>query len=194
MSGRKVVLYTLQSLDGAVDEPARYFASNPQPGQPPVFDAAMEDNEKAVTSTQDAVLLGRGMYEEWSGYWPMVENEPFADFINSVRKYVITSTSLTRHWANAAAVSGPMPDFVRELKSRPGGDIGVHGSITLAQSLLAARLVDELRLVVGPVAGCPGRRLFAGNDVRRLTLLNATATPSGALLLHYRVPPGGHSA
>lgn len=194
MSGRKIVLYTLMSLDGAVDEPARYFADDPPPGQPPVFDSAMQDNELAVTGTQDAVLLGRGMYDEWSSYWPKVDGDPFAPFINGVRKYVVTSTPLTTEWTNAERVIGPVQEFVRELTSRPGGDIGVHGSITLARSLLAAGLVDELRLVVGPVTGCPGRRLFAADDLQRLTLLNATPTPSGALLLAYRVPREGLAA
>jgi len=68
------------------------------------------------------------------------------------------------------------------------GDIGVHGSIQLAQSLLEAGLVDELRLVVGPAFGFTGRRLFPSTDVRRLELLSATPTPSGSVLLAYRVP------
>lgn len=77
---------------------------------------------------------------------------------------------------------------MRELKSRPGGDIGVHGSIQLAQSLLEAGLVDELQLVVGPAFGCTGRRLFAAVEGgRRLELLEATPTPSSSLLLAYRV-------
>jgi dihydrofolate reductase len=68
-------------------------------------------------------------------------------------------------------------------------DIGVHGSIQLARSLLGAGLVDELQLVVGPVFGLTGRRLFASTgDIRRLELLSATPTPSGSVLLAYRVP------
>jgi dihydrofolate reductase len=130
---RKVVLYTLMSLDGAVDDPAQYFSPDERPGQPPEFDAVMDENEERITSTQDTVLLGRGMFDEWVGYWPTVENQPFADFINRVKKYVVTSTPLTREWANAEAVEGPTPGLVRDLKARPGGDIGVHGSIALAQ-------------------------------------------------------------
>jgi dihydrofolate reductase len=86
-------------------------------------------------------------------------------------------------------VNGPLEDVVRDLTARPGGDIGVHGSITLAQSLLEADLVDELRLVVGPAFGFTGRRLFATiGQIRRLELLSTTATPSGTVLLAYRVP------
>ena len=185
---RKIVLYTLTSLDGAVDEPAAYFSPDPASGQPPEFDAVMEANEAAITGQQDTVLLGRGMYDEWSRYWPTVSDSQFADFINAVEKYVVTSTPLATDWANTEAVSGPLPELVGDLKARAGGDIGVHGSIRLAQSLLAAGLVDELRLVVGPVTGCPGRRLFPPDGgSRRLTLLDARTSPTGSLLLGYRV-------
>ena len=114
--------------------------------------------------------------------------QPFADFINSVKKYVVTSSPLTSEWHNAEAVAGPIEELVRDLKARPGGDIGVHGSIQLAQSMLAAGLVDELRLVVGPDVRLSGRRLFdAATSVRRLSLLEATPTPSGSVLLSYRL-------
>lgn len=184
---RKVVLYTLMSLDGAVDDPDRYFMPSEQPGQPPVFDSVMDDNEKQLTSGQDAVILGRHMYDEWSRYWPTVEHQPFAEFINSVKKYIVTSTPLTNGWHNCEAVQRPVAELVRDLTAEPGGDIGVHGSIQLAQSLLAAALVDELQLVVGPAFGFPGRRLFASaDDVRRLELRSARPTPSGSVLLAYR--------
>jgi dihydrofolate reductase len=186
---RKIVLYTLMSLDGDVDDPAGYFTPSPEPDRPPAFDPVMVDNEVKVTATQDAVLLGRHMYDEWSRYWPTVDDDPFAGFMNNVKKYVVTSTPLSNEWHNVEAVNGPIEDVVRDLTARPGGDIGVHGSITLAQSLLAAHLVDELRLVVGPAFGFTGRRLFANVDqVRRLELLSTTPTPSGSVLLAYRVP------
>ena len=184
---RKVVLYTLMSLDGDVDDPSRYFPRDPGPGQPPVFDEMMKANEAKVTGTQDAVLLGRGMYDEWVRFWP-AEHDEFADFINGVAKYVVTSTPLSTEWHNARAVAGPVADVVRDLKAQPGADIGVHGSIRLAQSLLAEGLVDELQLVVGPSFGFSGRTLFPGNEVRRLELVSAQPTSSGSVLLAYRVP------
>jgi dihydrofolate reductase len=189
---RKVVLYTLMSLDGAVDHPDRYFPPADEPSQVPEFDAVMIDNEERVIGTQDAVLLGRHMYDEWSQFWPISTDQPFADFINSVQKYVVTSSPLARTWHNAEAVQGPLEDLVRDLKARPGGDIGVHGSVELAQSLLEAGLVDGLQLVVGPTIGCTGRRLFVDTDQpRRLQLLSATPTPSSSVLLAYRVLPAG---
>ena len=187
---RKVVLYTLTSLDGAVDDPPRYFPDNdPTVAAAPVFDPVMADLEAQVIGTQDAVLLGRRMFDEWSRYWPTSDEQPFADFINQVKKYVVTSTPLTHAWDHAEAVAGPVADIVQDLKARPGGDIGVHGSITLAQSLLAEGLVDELQLVVGPVLDPTGRRLFERlDDLRRLELLSATPTPGGTVWLTYRLP------
>jgi len=184
---RKVVLYTLMSLDGAVDDPGRYFRTGEEPGEVPEFDALMVENEEKVIGAQDAVLLGRRMYDEWSRYWPTAEEQPFAAFINSVKKYVVTSTPLTHTWHNAEAVHGPVDEVVRDLRAQPGGDIGIHGSIELARSLFDAGLVDELQLVVGPGVGWPGRRLFRTDTVRRLELLSAVPTPSGSLLLGYRV-------
>jgi dihydrofolate reductase len=185
---RKVVLYTLMSLDGAVDHPNQYFARDSQLGDVPEFDSVMIDNEKKVIDAQDAVLLGRNMYDEWSQFWPTADDHPFADFIDGVKKYVVTSTPLSDGWHNAEAVDRPAEDLVRDLKARSGGDIGIHGSIQLAQSLLEAGLVDELQLVVGPAFGCMGRRLFTStDDIRRLDLLSAVPTPSGSLLLAYRV-------
>ena len=186
---RKVVLYTLMSLDGAVDEPGRYFTPGLAQDHEPEFDAVMESYEKSVIATQDTVLLGRGMYDEWSGYWPNLQDHPFADFINIVEKFVVTSSPLpSPTWRNCTAVAGPVGDVVRDLKTRPGRDIGVHGSIHLAQSMLAGGLVDELRLVVGPAGGFAGSRLFDGAaGVRQLELLSAGSSPTGSLLLHYRV-------
>jgi dihydrofolate reductase len=79
--------------------------------------------------------------------WPGSEIQPFASFINAVPKYVATSTPLEREWAHSRVIDGGLVDFVWHLKGRPGGDIGVHGSISVTRTLLAADVVDELRLV-----------------------------------------------
>lgn len=183
---RKVVLYTLMSLDGAVDHPSRYFA--PSPDGVPTFDDVMDQHERRIIDRQDTVLLGRGMYDEWSQFWPGAQHEPFAPFINGVQKYVVTSRPLTTPWHNTEPVAGPVSDVVQDLKARDGGDIGVHGSIVLAKSLLAGGLVDELQLVIGPTIGCEGRRLLDGPEgLRRLELTGCTPTPSGSVLLTYRL-------
>jgi dihydrofolate reductase len=176
---RKVVVYTLVSVDGVAEAPEEFVRD---------FDPVMEANLAEVIEAQDVVLLGRVMYEEWANYWPSSDDQPFADFINGVRKYVVTSTPLTTEWTNAEAVHIPVGDFVRDLRSGAGGDIGVHGSISLVQSLLAAGLVDELHLVIAPSVVGTGRRLFVDElPGHRLELLGSTATPSGSLLVAYRV-------
>jgi hypothetical protein len=81
---RKLVLYTLTSLDGAVDDPRRYFPdSDPTVASAPVFDPVMADLEAQLIGNQDAVLMGRNTFEEWSQYWPTSDEQPFADFVDA---------------------------------------------------------------------------------------------------------------
>jgi dihydrofolate reductase len=174
----KVVAYTLVSVDGVAESPETFLVN---------FDKEMEANLGEVIGTQHTVLLGRKMYDEWSNYWPKSNDQPFADFINKVHKYVATASPLTREWTNAEPIQGRVEDFVRDLKSGDGGDIGVHGSISLTQSLLAAGLVDELRMVVAPRVVGSGRRLFQDDVVLTLGLIQSTSTMSGSLLVHYEV-------
>jgi dihydrofolate reductase len=183
----KIVLYTLVSVDGATEDPHRYFPETGDRQGAPVFDEELARLEAEMLARQGAVLLGRRTYDQWSRYWPTSDEQPFADFINGVKKYVVTTTPLTTPWGDAEAVQGPLADIVRDLKALPGNDIGVHGSIQLAQSLLAEGLVDELHLAVAPVLDPEGRRLFDGlPELQRLTLVSATPTPGGALWLVYR--------
>ena len=176
---RKVVLYQLLSLDGVAEEPGDWFFHT---------DDEVFTNLARIIASQDAILLGRGTYEYWVGYWPSSDVEPFASFINHTEKHLFASTPPADRWANTTVVTDPAGDYVAQLKARSGGDIGIHGSIALARSLLRAGLVDELRLVVAPVVAGRGRRLFEGEDeLRTLELLDLDRTPSGALLAGYRV-------
>ena len=185
-----VVLYTLVSLDGATEDPHRYFPETGDKHGAPVFDEELARLEGEMLARQDAVLLGRRTYDEWSRYWPTSDEQPFADFINAAPKYVVTSTPLTGDWANSQSVSGSLVDVVADVKARTEGDIGVHASITLAKSLLAEGLVDELCLAVGRVLDPVGPRLFAGLPERReLELVEAAPTTSGSLWLRYRLSP-----
>jgi len=175
---RKVVLYELLSLDGVAESPDTFFTD---------WDEAMEANLAAVIGTQDAVILGRRSYDEWSEYWPGSEIEPFATFINSVTKYVATSTPLGGQWQNATAIEGGVVEFVRSLKQSSGGDIGVHASVSVGQALLAGDVVDEVRLVVAPAIAGGGRRLLDGLPTMRLELVRSSTSPSGYLLADYRI-------
>jgi dihydrofolate reductase len=175
---RKVVVYELLSLDGVAEAPDAFFAD---------WDDAMDANLAAVIAPQDAVILGRRSYTEWARYWPTSPVEPFASFINPVRKYVATSTPLDRDWANATAIDGDLVDFVRDLKQQLGGDIGVHASISVAQALLAADLVDEVRLVIATKVAARGRRLLDGLPPIQLEAIRSETSPTGYLLADYRV-------
>ncbi|MGX7678703.1 dihydrofolate reductase family protein [Jatrophihabitans sp. DSM 45814] len=175
---RKVIAYELLSLDGVAENPDAFLTS---------WDDVMESNLGAVIATQDAVILGRRSYDEWAEFWPASEIEPFATFINGVAKYVATSTPLEREWGNAIAVSGELIDFVKDLKEQTGGDIGIHASISVTQALLGANVVDELRVVIAPAIAGSGRRLFEGLPPVRLELIRSVTSPSGSLLVDYKV-------
>jgi len=175
---RKIVVYELLSLDGVAEDPDGFIAD---------WDDAMDANLAAVIATQDTVVLGRRSYAEWARFWPSSQIEPFATFINGVTKYVATSTPLDQDWARATAIEGDLVDFVRDLRRQPGGDIGVHASISVARALLAADVVDELRLVVAPKISGSGRRLLDDLPPATLEAIGSELSPSGALLLAYRL-------
>ncbi|HTX11407.1 MAG TPA: dihydrofolate reductase family protein [Solirubrobacteraceae bacterium] len=175
---RKVVAYELLSLDGVAERPEKFVTD---------FDEVMQENLGRVIAAQDAVLLGRRTYDEWAGFWPGSDIQPFATFINAVPKFVVTSTPPEREWAEASVVNGSLADFVVELKQQPGGEIGIHGSISVAQSLLEASLVDELRLVIAPAVHLHGRKLFERAGATRLSVTRSVTSPTGYLLVDYQV-------
>ncbi len=175
---RKVVVYELLSLDGVADDPDAIIGD---------WDDAMDANLAAVIGPQDAVILGRRSYTEWANFWPGSDVEPFATFINGVAKHVATSTPLDQDWARATVIDGGLAEFVGDLKQRRGGDIGVQASISVAQALLAADVVDELRLVIAPRVAGNGRRLLDGVPSIRLETIASETSPMGYLLVGYRV-------
>jgi dihydrofolate reductase len=175
---RKVVAYELLSLDGVAEQPDDFILD---------WDEVMTENLGRVIATQDAVLLGRRTYNDWARFWPTSKIEPFATFINGTQKFVVTSTPLEESWENAAIVEGDVTTFVKDLKQQPGGDVGVHGSITLTQALLEEGLVDELRLVVAPSIQMNGRKLFDRGVPTRLSLTRNVTSPSGYLLVDFRI-------
>jgi dihydrofolate reductase len=175
---RKVVAYELLSLDGVAEQPDAFITD---------FDELMEENLGRVIGSQDTVLLGRRTYDDWARFWPNSDIEPFASFINGVQKFVVTSTPLERQWASSSVVGNDLAQFVTDLKSRPGGDIGVHGSISVAQSLLDAGLVDELRLVIAPAIHVQGRRLFDNASPKRFSPTRSVTSPKGYLLVDFQI-------
>lgn len=130
----------------------------------------------------DALLFGRRTYDNFSRDWPRITDpgDPFTEKMNGLPKYVASRSLKTADWAPTTILSGDIAAQVSELKQESGRELQIHGSATLAQSLLAAGLLDELRLVIAPVVLGSGRRLFPeGGAAAGLRLIRSETTPGG---------------
>jgi dihydrofolate reductase len=137
------------------------------------------------TLDADALLLGRRTYEGFAAAWPSMKGE-FADKFNSMPKYVVSSTLSDPQWTNSTVLQGDVAEEVRALAERVDGDIYVHGSGELVQALFENDLLDELRLMVFPVALGSGKRLFGPCDDKRLLRLRESKTiGDGIVILIY---------
>lgn len=179
----RIVVTEYISVDGVVEAP-----SGTEPfervGWTDDFSRGPEGDKFKVEETMscDALLLGRGTYDGFAPVWPHVEGE-FADKFNSMPKYVVSSTLSDLTWNNSTWVAF---DQIAALKDQPGGEIAVHGSISLVNGLLEADLIDELRLMVHPIVLGSGKRLFGEHaDAHTLKLAEARALDSGSLILRY---------
>jgi dihydrofolate reductase len=137
------------------------------------------------TMNSAALLLGRRTYEGFAAAWPERDGE-FADKFNTMPKYVVSSTLRDPEWTNSTVVSGDVVDEITKLKREQDGDIVVHGSAQLVQSLIENDLVDELRLMVFPVVLGTGKRLFGETtDKKRLRLSSSTVVGDGVAIQVY---------
>ncbi|MFC4465985.1 dihydrofolate reductase family protein [Streptomyces xiangluensis] len=152
----------------------------------PHLDEAFERLAGTWLEQADAFLFGRRTYLNFARDWPKMTEHPFAAILNGLPKYV-ASHSLTRaDWNPTTILSGDVPAQVAELKQQPGRELQIHGSARLGQSLLAAGLIDELRLAIAPVVVGTGRRLFPdGGAPAGLRLLSNETTPGGLTILVY---------
>jgi dihydrofolate reductase len=133
----------------------------------------------------DALLLGRVTYDGFAPVWPHYESE-LADKFNTMPKYVVSQTLTNPEWHNTTVLSGNVVDEVRKLKARYDGDIAVHGSPQLVQTLIEHDLVDALHLQVYPVIVGAGKRLFgATSATKRLRLTSTKTVGSGIHILIY---------
>jgi dihydrofolate reductase len=133
----------------------------------------------------EALLLGRVTYEGFAAAWPSMQG-PFADKLNGMPKYVISSTLKDPEWNNSTVLSGDVVDEVSRLRERLDGDIVVHGSARLAQSLLENDLVDELRLMIFPVVLGSGKRLFGETtDKKPMRLTHSLLVGDGVAVQIY---------
>src|SRR5260221_6228169 len=148
-----------------------------------------EDGDKCKldeTNETEALLLGRVTYEGFAAAWPSRTGE-FADKFNSMHKSVVPSTLKEPEWNNSTMLKGNVVEEIRKLRQKVGGNIVVHGSARLVQTLLEHDLVDELRLMVFPVVLGMGKRLFGDtSDKKPLQLVNSKMVGDGIAILIYR--------
>jgi dihydrofolate reductase len=140
------------------------------------------------TMSSEALLLGRVTYEGFAEAWPSRTDEfGFADKFNSMPKYVISSTLDDPEWNNSTVLKGDVVDEVTKLKQEQDGDIVVHGSPQLVQTLIENDLVDEYRLMVFPVVLGSGKRLFGETtDKKSLRLVDSKVVGDGVSILVYQ--------
>ncbi|HTT27905.1 MAG TPA: dihydrofolate reductase family protein [Solirubrobacteraceae bacterium] len=183
----KLVVTEFVSLDGVFEDPGG-AEDYEHGGWTFEYDRGDDGNQFKADELMDAQvqLLGRRTYDGFAEAWPSREG-PFADKINSGAKYVVSNTLTDPSWQNTTVISGDAVAGVSKLKDETEGTILVAGSGTLVQALLAADLVDELRLMVFPTILGRGRRLFPdGIDRLKLTLAESrTVGPDGVQVQVY---------
>lgn len=183
---RKVIVSEFVTLDGVMEDPggaekferggwAFHFERGPE-GDKFKFEEIMSSG---------ALLLGRKTYEEFAAAWPSRTGE-FADKMNDLPKYVVSTTLEQPAWKNTHVIRGDVTKEVSRLKELPGQDILVAGSAHLVQTLMRHDLVDEYRLMVYPVILGKGKRLFLEGDASLpMRLVEARPVGEGVLILVY---------
>ncbi|HEX2072714.1 MAG TPA: dihydrofolate reductase family protein [Geodermatophilus sp.] len=155
----------------------------------PHFDEDMGAQIDEWFAGAEDFLLGRYTYEVFAQHWPKVpaDADPVAHALNTKTKHVASRTLTSLEWDTARLLEGDVPDAVRRLKDRDGGELQVHGSAGLVQTLLREDLVDELRLIVFPVVLGQGKRLFGEGAIPRTWRLTSSRTTStGAVAAAYQ--------
>jgi dihydrofolate reductase len=189
MTMARIVVTEFVSLDGVMEDPGG--AGDFEHGGW-TFEIERGDGDRfklEETRESDALLLGRVTYEGFAAAWPSRDGE-FADKFNSMPKYVVSSTLEDPEWGNTTVLDGDVVEDVSKLRQETQGEIVVHGSARLVQTLLEAELVDELRLMVFPVVLGSGRRLFGSADgKRRMRLADSKTVGDGVAILIYEPAP-----
>jgi dihydrofolate reductase len=182
----KLIVSEFVSLNGVMEAPGGEHG-HPHTGW--TFESHYGDDHYAYKQTEideaDSLLLGRVTYEGFSAAWPERDGE-FADKINTMPKYVVSSTLTDPEWANTTVLSGDPIEEVAKLKEAGAGPILVNGSAQLVHALVENDLVDEYRAMVHPVLVAGGLRMFPDpGDMKKLKLADAIAYDSGVALLIY---------
>jgi dihydrofolate reductase len=174
---RKLIVSNSVTLDGRVDE-VRDWAL---PGD----DEEFVKHQTELLSHSDGLVLGRKSYEFFAAVWPSRSGE-FPDRMNSIAKYVASSTIKDLEWENSNLIEGDVPEAVAKLKQEPGQDLVIYGSHDLTHSLLEHDLIDEYQLWVYPVVLGKGRSFFEdGVERMALDLVDTTVIPPGVAILTY---------
>ena len=180
---RKITAGLFISLDGVVEAPDQWHF--------PYFNEEMGAAVDATLGAADTILFGRKTYDSFAGAWPEREasgdeGAAFAKKLGDARKLVASSKKLEFTWRNSEQLDGDLVDAVTALKQERRGDIGMSGSVSVVRQLLAAGLIDELHLLVHPIAVRRGMRLFdEGEPPIPLTLISSRAFETGVLNLVY---------
>lgn len=191
---RKVVVATFLTLDGVMQAPGD-SQEDTSGGfkyggwQGPYFDADAERIINQQIEATDALLLGRVTYEIFAAYWPNAPaDDPIGRRLNSIPKYVWSTTLDKVEWNNSMLMKGDITEEVNKLKQQPGsGILSVTGSGKLAQTLMQRGLVDEYSLWIHPLVLGSGKRLFAeGIGPLKLKLVDSKRTASGTEILTYQ--------
>jgi dihydrofolate reductase len=180
---RKITAGLFISLDGVVEAPDQWHF--------PYFNEEMGEAVTATLGAADTILFGRKTYDSFAGAWPDreeagEEDAPMAKAIGDARKIVVSSQPLEFTWRNSEQLEGDLVEAVTALKNEPGRNIGMSGSISVVRQLLAAGLLDELHLLVHPIAVRKGMRLFdEGESPIPLKLVSSETFETGVLNLVY---------
>jgi dihydrofolate reductase len=181
---KKITAGLFISLDGVVEAPQEWHF--------PYFNDEMGRAVDAQLGSADTLLIGRVTYDTFAGAWPDREAEggedaTFAKALGDMRKIVVSRQDLQFTWRNSELLHGDLVEAVTALKNEPGdGAIGMSGSVSIVRQLLAARLLDELHLLVHPIALGKGMRLFAEQEAPvPLRLISSQTFTTGVLNLVY---------
>jgi dihydrofolate reductase len=190
----RIVITEFVSLDGVIEAPGG-GEDFKHAGWTFEIDRGAEGDKFKLEETLEtsALLLGRVTYEGFAAAWPAMKGA-FADKFNSMPKYVVSSRLQEPKWNNSTVIKGDVVKEASKLRQESDGDVVVHGSAQLAQTLLEHDLVDELRLMVFPVVLGSGKRLFGeGSDKKRLQLTDSKTVGDGIAILTYEPAKGPDS-
>jgi dihydrofolate reductase len=189
----RLTLHTFLTLDGVMQAPGARDEDRDGGFEHggwsfPYSDQDFGQTMAAWFANAGAFLLGRRTYEIFSGYWPRVTDpgDPIASRLNTLPKYVASTTLASADWHNSTVLGGDLAAEVARLKELPGAELQVHGSGELAQTLIDHDLVDEYRLLVFPVRLGTGKKLFRdGAPAAALRLTRSSTTGAGVIIATY---------